>query len=118
MGTVHQLPNAAETQIRLLENLVKDLIAQHPDPDVAARWSSMAEKTIARYPGPPTPSQPVLDLSGINGLDKEQLAAIQTLTEQWLYSYFDDVRKQLLSVHRDLLSLQKKLAELQSTEQS
>lgn len=114
MGTVHRLPNAAETQIRQLENLVKNLIQQHPDAEVAARWSAMAEQTIARYPGPPLPSQPVLDLDSVAGLDKIQLAAIQALTEQWFCSYFDDVRKQLMSVHRDLLTLQKRLAELQT----
>jgi hypothetical protein len=115
MGTVHQLPNAAETQIRLLENLVRNLIAEHPDPDVAARWIAMAEKTIARYPGPPSPSQPVLDLSSVSGLNGQQVVAIQALTDQWLCSYFADVRKQLMSVHHDLLTLQKKLAELQAS---
>lgn len=114
MGTVHQLPNAVETRNRLLGNVVRNLIEQHPDPEVAARWSAMAEQTITRYPGPPPPSQPVLDLASVAGLDKIQLAAIQALTDQWLGNYFDDVRKQLMSVHGDLLTLQRKLAELQT----
>lgn len=114
MGTVHQLPAAAEAQVRLLERLVEQMIAQHPDPDVARRWAEMARDTISRYPGPPMPSLPVLDLDGIEGLSKEQANAIQSVTQRWLESYFDDVRGQLMKVHKDLLQLQRTVAEFES----
>ena len=113
MGTVHQLPAAADAQVRLLERLVGEMIAQHPDPEVAKRWAEMARDTISRYPGPPMPTLPILDLDGVEGLSTEQASAIQDVTQRWLASYFEDVRQQLMKVHSDLLSLQKTVAELE-----
>ena len=115
MGTVHQLPAAADAQARLLERLVNEMIAQHPDPEVARRWAEMARDTIARYPGPPIPSLPVLDLDGVEGLSAGQASAIHNVTQRWLESYFEDVRQQLMKMHNDLLRLQKTVAELEST---
>ena len=114
MGTIHQLPVAADAQVRLLEKLVGDMIAQHPDPDVARRWAEMARDTISRYPGPPMPTLPILDLDSVEGLSEEQASNIQSVTQRWLESYFDDVRGQLMNVHQDLLRLQKTVAELES----
>ncbi|MBX2880679.1 MAG: hypothetical protein KTR32_12130 [Granulosicoccus sp.] len=116
MGTVHQFPNAAETQVRMLENLIKDLIDQQSDPELAARWSVMAEQAMARYPTASSPDQSVLDLSRVKGLDPAQAAQIHALTEQWLYCHLESVRQQMLTVHQNLLSLQKKLSEIESAE--
>jgi len=114
MGTIHQLPTDAESQVRLLEKLVSDMIAEHPDPVVAQRWQDMARATMARYPGPPLPSQPVLDLQQVQGLTVQQMQELQEITQQWLLRYFDDVRAQLMQVHHELLSLQKKVAEYEA----
>ncbi|MFK7994465.1 MAG: hypothetical protein AB8B87_10035 [Granulosicoccus sp.] len=111
MGTVHQLPSAADAKARLLERLVSDMIAGHPNPKVASRWADMARNTLAKYPGPPLPTHPVLDLDSVAGLDQTQSVAIQAITEQWLQLYFNDVLDQLMKVHKDLLSLQKTVAE-------
>ena len=116
MGTVHQLPNSADANARLIEKLVSDMIARHPDPDVARRWADMARQTLSKYPGPPMPTQPVLDLDTIEGLSAAQANAIQLLTQDWLQAYFHDVSEQLMKVHRDLLSLQKTVAELSTDE--
>lgn len=114
MGSVHQLPLAADAKTRLLEKLVSDMISQHPDPDVARRWSEMARQTVSRYPGPPMPTQPVLDLGTVEGLSVDQTSEIQAITENWLLGYFEDVRKQMMAMHRDLLKLQKTVAEIES----
>lgn len=114
MGTVHHLPNAANAHQRILEKLVNDVISQHPDEIVAARWATMARQTLSRYPGPPMPTQPVLNLDAVKGLSSEQARAIQLLTEDWLQCYFDDVGDQLMQMHRDLLTLQKTVAELEA----
>lgn len=114
MGSVHQLPTDADTHARLLEQLVTDMIGKHPNQEVADRWASMARETIARYPAPPLPTQSVLDLDQIEGLTAEQLAQVHALTQSWLLSYFNDVRGQLLNVHRDFMILQKRIAELET----
>ena len=113
MGTIHQLPNHADAQVRLLEKVVTEMIDRHPDPEVASRWAQMAKETILRYPGPPHPTRPLLDLEKVDGLSAEQTQAIHAVTERWLQHYFDDVRAQLMNVHRDLLTLQKTIAELE-----
>jgi len=113
MGSVHQLPTDAEAHARLLEQLVTDIIEGHPDPRLAKRWSAMAKETIARYPAPPYPTQAVLDLDQVEGLSAAQLAQVHALTQSWLLSYFNDVRSQLLNVHRDFMALQKRIAELE-----
>jgi len=71
----------------------------------------MAQVTLARYPGPPLPSQADLNLDGISQLSAEDRDALMVSVTAWLESYFNDVRAQLMDVHRDLLSLQKRVAE-------
>lgn len=114
MGSVHQLPTDADAHARLLEQLVTELIGQHPDPLVAQHWASMASETLSRYPSPPQPTQTVLDLDQIEGLTGDQISQLHALTQSWLLSYFNDVRAQLMSVHRDFLLLQKRIAELET----
>lgn len=111
MGTLHQLPTAAFAHTRLLEQLVTETIAGHPDPMVAKAWAKMARQSISRYASPPRPSQPMVDLDSVEGLNVEQCEQLHGLTQAWLESYLIDVRDQLMSIHADLLSLQKRVAE-------
>jgi len=112
MGKIHQIPTDATAHARLLEQLVSESIASHPDAEVAQRWSSMARDTLARFPGPPLPSQPDLNLQSVAGLDAADREALMVAVSDWLDSYFNDVRAQMMLIHRDLLSLQKQVAEL------
>lgn len=114
MGTVHHFPSSTDAQARQLQKLVTDMISQHPDACVAQQWASMASETMARYPGPPMPSQPELNIDAVAGLSAEQKQQLRQLVEQWLLTYFDDVRDQLMRVHFDLLNLQKRVAEFES----
>ena len=114
MGSLHQLPTSAGVHARLLKQLVKDTIAQHPDERVAKAWADMAEQSLERYPGPPMPTQPLIDLDAIDELSSLQKQQVERLTKDWLEHYFGDVRDQLMSVHRDLLLLQRRVAELEN----
>ncbi|ASJ72972.1 hypothetical protein [Granulosicoccus antarcticus] len=116
MGSLHHLPTAADAHARLLEQLVTQAIAAHPDPEVAQAWAAMARESIARYPSPPMPSQPVLDLEQVGGLDPKQSLRLQTITQDWLEGYLHDVRNQLMCIHRDFLVLQKRVAELEAAQ--
>lgn len=113
LSNIFHLYSDAQTQSRLLERTVLNTIAEHPDKDVALRWQELAKETISRYPGPPLPSQPNLDLNGVDGLTPDQIKDIESRTEQWLSEYFKDVLAQLMNVHRDLLTLQKQIAEFE-----
>ena len=95
MGSLHHLPMAASTHARLLEQLVNEAIASHPDKEVAEAWASLARESIRRYASPPMPSHPVLDLSGIQDLSDEQKAQVQNVVQEWLELYLNDVRQQL-----------------------
>ena len=112
MGDIHQIPTDATAHARLLEQLVSASIASHPDPEVARRWSEMAKHSLRRFPGPPIPSQPELNLDSLAGLSDADREALIVSVSAWLESYFNDVRSQMMDVHRDLLSLQKRVAEL------
>lgn len=114
MGSIHQLPTSAGVHARLLRQLVKDDIDEHPDKHVAKAWADMAQKSLARYPGPPLPTHPILDLDAVDELSSIQKQQVETLTKSWLEHYFADVRNQLMSVHRDLLVLQRRVAELEN----
>jgi hypothetical protein len=114
MGSIHQLPTSARVHARLLQQLVKDTIANHPDKRVAKAWADMAEQSLARYPGPPSPSHPVLDLDAVDELTSVQKQQVEELTKNWLEHYLADVRDQLMCVHRDLLVLQRRVAELEN----
>ena len=116
MGSIHQLPTTAGVHARLLRQMVKDTISSHPDKQVAKAWAAMAEQSLARYPGPPAPSHPILDLDVVDHLSSDQKQQVETVTKEWLERYLADVRDQLMSVHRDLLILQKRVAELESTQ--
>lgn len=113
MGSLHHLPTAATAHARLLEQLVSEMISRHPDKEVAEKWAKMARESMLRYPGPPLPSQPVLDLDTIENLNLEQKKQLLALTQKWLEYYFNDVRNQLMGMHRDLLGLQRRVAELE-----
>ncbi|NND89722.1 MAG: hypothetical protein HKN42_02575 [Granulosicoccus sp.] len=113
MGSLHHLPTAANAHARLLEQLVSETIARHPDRAVAEIWAVMARETISRYAAPPAPSQPVLDLDKVSGLTPLQCQQMHAVTQSWLESYLNDVRNQLMGIHRDLLGLQKRVAELE-----
>lgn len=114
MGSLHHLPTAARVHIRLLEQLVSHAIASHPDADVAAAWAAMARESISRYASPPMPTKRILDLEQVGDLDPAQRQKLQAITQEWLESYLNDVRKQLMDIHRDFLSLQKRIAELEA----
>jgi hypothetical protein len=114
MGSLHQLPTSAGVHSRLLSQLVKDTIAQHPNEEVAKAWAAMAEQSLARYPGPPLPSHPVLDLDAVEDLTGAQKQQLEVITKDWLEHYLADVRNQLMSVHQDLLTLQCRVAELEN----
>ncbi len=113
MGEVHRLPTARDAAARLLERLVVDTIANHPDRRVAERWSALARESIARHAGPPLPTRPALELGVLRALPREVRDAVVNAAEDWMSSYFADVRAELLTMQREMLSLQKRVAELE-----
>ena len=113
MGSLHHLPMAADSHARLLEQLVNEAIAAHPDEEVARIWAGLAQESLKRYASPPMPTHPVMDLNRIEGLSDAQKASTQSVVQEWLEHYLEDVCQQLMCIHRDFLSLQKQVAELE-----
>ncbi len=116
MGDIHYLPTGETIQARLLEKHIEKTISSHPDKDVAKRWNELAQASLKKYPGPPMPSQPVLDLDMLSGLTDEQRDAVVDAAQSYLEGYFEDVRQQLIRMHSDMLRLQKKVAEYEQAE--
>ncbi len=114
MDNVHHLHTDANAHARLLAQWIGETIAQHPDADVAKRWSELARETALKFPGPPAPSQPDIDLSSLDTLSERDKERVFAELQGFLSSYFDDVRKQLMQVHGELLALQKTVAELET----
>ncbi len=111
MGDIHYLPTGESVQARLLEKHVQKTISGHPNQAVAKRWNEMAQASLKKYPGPPDPSQPVLELNMLAHLSDEERDEVVDAVQAYLESYFDDVRQQLINMHSDLLRLQKTVAE-------
>ena len=111
MADIRYLPTARETSARLLERVVSEAIARHPDPGVARRWARMARESVARWPGPPLPSHPRLDFDSGGALDAERRARLMEAADRWMESYFGDVRDQMMEMHGEMLALQRRIAE-------
>lgn len=114
MGDIHQIGTSKEAHARLLEKWIVETIAKHPDKSVAERWSAMAQETARKFPGPPTPTQAAIDLSGLASMSAEDKEHVLNELERFMVGYFDDVRQQLMQVHGELLKLQKTVAELET----
>lgn len=113
MGEVHHLSTNADSQSRLLELWITEIIAQHPDEQVARRWSELATQSAIKFPGIPTPSQPEIDLSTLTTLSEEQRDQVFNVVQEFMSCYFIDVRAQVMDMHSEILKTQKALAELQ-----
>lgn len=111
MGNIHHLRTGAESQSRLLEKWITQIIREHPDQRVAERWAELARETARKFPGPPSPSRSEINLDSISGLSDEEKVQVMNEVEHFISCYFDDVRTQLMSVHSELLKLQKTIAE-------
>lgn len=116
MGNIHYLSTPVDAQARLLEQWIAHTIARHTDKAVARRWMEMASETARKYPGPPRPSQP--ELAMLSDMDADQREAVLDAVQAYLESYFNDVRGQLMSIHGDMLRLQKCVAELETAANS
>lgn len=113
MDNVHHLRTSTDSNARLLEQWITEIISKHPDAYVAARWSEMARETARKFPGPPAPTKTELDLSDLESLSEADRERVFTVVNSFVGSYFDDVRQQLMQVHGELLKLQKNVAELE-----
>jgi len=113
MGDVHQIGTNKASQTRLLEQWIIETISQHPNESVAKRWTEMARETARKFPGPPSPSQSEIDLTGLQSISAVDKEHVLNELEQFMNGYFDDVRQQLMLVHTELLGLQKTIAELE-----
>jgi len=111
MGNIHHLRTGAESQSRLLEQWITQIIREHPDQRVADRWAELARETAHKFPGPPSPSHSEINLDSVAGLSDEEKKQILDEVEHFISCYFDDVRTQLMAVHSELLKLQKTIAE-------
>ena len=117
MGSIHYLPSVRESSARLLARTVGEAIGRHPDPRVAERWAAMARRSVARWPGPPLPSRPDVDLDALAGLDAAERARLLDALESWMDAYLVDVRDQLMEIHGELLALQRRVAEAEVTDE-
>ena len=113
MGDIHTLPTGRDAAARLLERIVIDTIESCPDRRVAERWAQLAKKTTAKYVSPPNPTQQILEFPGLAHLDDASRRQIAESAAAWMESYFGDVRGCMMAMHRDLLSAQKHIAELE-----
>ncbi len=118
MDNVHHLRTSTDSQARLLEQWITEIISEHPDAMVAKRWTEMARDTARKFPGPPIPSQTELNLNDIESLSEQDKERVFSEVEAFVGSYFNDVRQQLMQVHGELLGLQKKVAELEKDAQA
>lgn len=113
MAKLHYLPTATSIHSRVLKQMAGDMIGMHPDEHVASSWSEMAEESLQRYPGPPKPSMPIIALDDVPELSCKSRKKLHSIAKHWQESYFQDVRMQLMSIHRDMLCLQRRVAELE-----
>lgn len=111
MADIVEFPGSTQHNSRHLEHWITDVIAQHPDEKVAKRWAAMASVTCGKFPAAPWPTQEDLPLDVLNQLDDQTQTAVLDAVQGFMQSYFADVNNQLLLVHKEILTLQKQVAE-------
>lgn len=111
MADIIDFPQSENHQSRHLQNWVVEVIRQHPDEHVAARWAAMAEQTCQLFPSAPWPTQETIDLDVLAALDDTTREAVLVAVQGFMQSYFSDVNAQLMAIHKELLTLQKRVAE-------
>jgi len=111
MADIVDFPNSENQHARHLKNWVTEVIQSHPNEAVAQRWAEMASITCSRFPSAPWPSQENVSLDVIKTLDPDTQETVLMAVQDFMQSYFNDVNAQLLDVHRELLTLQKQVAE-------
>lgn len=111
MADIVDFPQSENQQARQLQNWVAEVIGQHPDENVAQRWSVMASATCQQFSSAPWPTQETLPLDVLQTLDDDTREAVLNALQEFMQSYFNDVNTQLLAVHREILTLQKQIAE-------
>jgi len=111
MADIVEFPGTEQHNSRHLEHWVTDIIAQHPNKQVAKRWAAMASVTCAKFPTAPWPTQQDLPLDVIAQLDEKTQETVISAVQGFMQSYFADVNQQLLQVHQEILTLQKQVAE-------
>ena len=113
MADIVDFPQSENQQARHLQNWVTEVIREHPDENVAHKWAAMAALTCQKFPSAPWPSQGTLSADVIQKLDDDTREEVLKAVNQFIQSYFNDVNTQLLAVHKEILSLQKQIAEQQ-----
>lgn len=111
MADIVDFPRNQNHQARELHNWVTDVIRQHPDKGVANRWAEMAKDTCQRFPGAPWPTQESVSLEALARLDASTQEEVLNAVQAFMQSYFNDVNNQTLAMHREILTLQKQVAE-------
>ncbi len=111
MADIVDFPRKQNHQALELQNWVTEVIGQHPDKQVAERWASMAQMTCKRFPGAPWPSQESVELDALAPLDVATQEAVINAVHVFMQSYFTDVNNQLMAMHKEILTLQKQIAE-------
>lgn len=111
MADIVDFPRKQSHQTRELQQWVTDVIKQHPNKNVAARWTQMAQRTCQQFPGAPWPTQEAIDLDALAPLDASTQEAVLTAVQSFMQSYFADVNHQMMQMHKEMLTLQKQVAE-------
>ncbi len=111
MADIVDFPQSENQQARHLQHWVMEVIRQHPNENVAASWAAMAERTCQQFPSAPWPSQETLNLDVLKTLDEETRDAVLVAVQEFMHNYFNDVNGQLMAIHKELLTLQKQVAE-------
>ena len=111
MADIVQFPQTENQQARQLQNWVAGIINEHPDKNVAKTWAAMAAVTCQQFPSAPWPTQETLSLDVVQTLDNHTREQVLNALQEFMESYFADVNTQLLAMHKELLTLQKLVAE-------
>jgi len=111
MADIVDFPSDKTQHSRHIAHWITDIIAEHPSQEVAKRWAAMASDTCTKFPSAPYPSQRNIPLDVLSKLDDETQEVVLDAVNTFITSYFEDVNKQLLSVHQEILKLQKQVAE-------
>ncbi|MDC9575649.1 MULTISPECIES: hypothetical protein [unclassified Pseudoalteromonas] len=112
MAKVIELGSVKEFRLRKMEEELDGL--EHPDPKIREEWLKMAKAAYRKYPGPPAPSMPNLSFPLPASVSEDETVIMQKKVQEFIERIKSDFMGQHLEMLRDIILLQKELAELRS----
>ncbi len=110
MAEIINFPNTPEAKVRELEKILTEKM-YHPNSKVLESWKEMAKLSLRKHSGSPNPSKSSLSLNFPPCVSELEANEVASTVKEFIESYAKDVEKEFLEMFKEIIILQKTVAE-------